>query len=194
MKKTNSANFTGSDAYKAASALVAKPNAAFAYLDTRPFFERAYGALKPLAMLGSAFLFPHVSDYVDLAKLPQAETISRHLSPTIFSEASDDQGLLLESVGPFTFMQAAIVGPGAIGAIAAPYYFKGWEQVRRNRRRVRRRLPLRRKRLAMSDFRNANSTECKKRGTSARDMVYSPLQYGYDQEKRVFPPLARSCH
>ncbi len=123
-EKTNTPNFTQGEAYKTAAASVGKPNLAFAYLDSRPFFERAYGALKPLAMLGSAFMFPHVGDYVDLAKLPEPETISKHLSPTVLSESSDDQGVLLESVGSFTFNQAAVVLPGAAAAIALPIYLR----------------------------------------------------------------------
>ena len=123
-EKTNTPNFTQSENYKAAAASVEKPNLLFAYLDSRPFFERAYGALKPLAMLGSAFLFPNVGQYVDLAKLPEAGTISKHLSPTVLSESSDDQGILLESVGSFTFNQAGVILPGIVGAVAFPMYMK----------------------------------------------------------------------
>ena len=113
-------NFTGSDPYKTAVALVGKPNMAFAYLDARAFFERTYGALKPLAMLGTAFMFPQAGDYVDLSKLPEAETISKHLAPTVFAEVGDDQGVLWESVGSFTFGEAAVVVGGATGAAAVP--------------------------------------------------------------------------
>ena len=117
---TPTPNFTGGETYKTALATVAKPNAAFAYLDARAFFERAYGAFKPFAMLGTAFLFPQSGDYVDLAKLPDAETISKHLSPAVLSETSDDAGILLESVGSFTYGEAAVVVAGAAGAVAIP--------------------------------------------------------------------------
>ena len=123
-EKANLPNFTQGDTYKASVASVEKPNAVFAYLDTRPFFERAYGALKPWAMIGSAFAFPHIGDYVDLSKLPDADVISKHLSPTVSSESIDDQGMLLESVGSFTLNQAVVIVPGAAAAVAVPMYMK----------------------------------------------------------------------
>lgn len=119
-EKTPAPNFTGSETYKAALATVSKPNEAFAYLDSKTFFERAYGALKPFAMLGTAFMFPQSGDYVDLAKLPDAETISKHLSPAVLSESSDDAGILLESVGSFTYGEAVVAVAGAAGAVAVP--------------------------------------------------------------------------
>ena len=119
-EKAPEPNFTAGEAYKTAAATVAKPSVAFAYLDARTFFDRAYGALKPFAMLGTAFMFPQSGDYVDLAKLPDAETISKHLSPSVFSESSDGAGVLLESVGSFTYGEAAVVVAGAAGAFAVP--------------------------------------------------------------------------
>ena len=113
-------NFTQTGAYKTAVASVEKANVAFAYLDSRAFFERAYGALKPLAMLGTAFMFPQSGQYVDLAKLPPAEVISKHLSPSVFSQSSDGQGVLLESVGSFTFGEAAFIIAGGSAAVAIP--------------------------------------------------------------------------
>lgn len=107
----------GSEGYKAASAAVVKPNVAFAYVDARAFFERAYGVLKPAAVMGAALFAPQISDYVDLGKLPETGTISRHLSPTVFSEAVDARGVTLESLGSVTLAQA--VAGMAIGAGAA---------------------------------------------------------------------------
>ena len=121
-EKTNTPNFTQGETYKTAAASVEKPNLAFAFLDARPFFERAYGTLKPLATLGAALAFPKVGDYVDLAKLPEAGTISKHLSPTVLSESNDDEGILMESVGSFTFNQAAVIVPGVVAAVALPVY------------------------------------------------------------------------
>ena len=113
-------NFTQSENYKTAMAAVEKPNVAFAYLDSRAFFERLYGALKPVAMLGAAFVLPQAGEYVDLGKLPPAEAISKHLSPTVLSETSDGQGILLESVGSFTCGEAAVVVVGGSVAAAIP--------------------------------------------------------------------------
>ena len=119
MLNANAPNFTQSETYKTAASSVGKANFAFAYLDSRAFFERLYGTLKPLAMFGTAFV-PQVGDYVDLGKLPSTEAISKHLSPTITSESMDGQGVLFESVGSFTGGQAVVVTAGAVGAAAIP--------------------------------------------------------------------------
>ena len=119
-EKTPAANFTAGEVYKKSVADVSKPNTAFAYLDSRVFFERLYGTLKPYAMT-AAFLLPQVNEYVDVSKLPEADVIARHLSPTVVSQTYSPDGCLLESVGTFTFGQAltAVVG-GSVGA-ASPF-------------------------------------------------------------------------
>ena len=72
--------------------------------------------MKPYALTAS-FLMPQVNDYVDLGKLPEADTVAKHLSPTVLSQTYDPNGCLTESVGTFTFGQAAaVIAGGAIGA------------------------------------------------------------------------------
>ena len=119
-EKAPAANFTASDVYKKASGEVSKPNTTFAYLDSRTFFERFYGALKPYAMT-AAFLLPQVNEYVDVSKLPEADVVARHLSPTVLSQTYNPDGCLLESVGSFTFGQAAVVVVGGSVGAAAPF-------------------------------------------------------------------------
>jgi hypothetical protein len=114
-------NFTQNEPYKTAAGEIPKANVAFGYLDNRAFFERVYGIVKPAAMLGAAFLFPQANDYVDLAKLPAAEVISKHLSPTVFSETLDAQGALAESTGTVTMGQGLIFLSAAAGAAAVPF-------------------------------------------------------------------------
>jgi hypothetical protein len=65
-------------------------------------------------------LVPHLSEYVDLGKLPAPETITRHLSPIVASGSIEDGGLLNESAGPVSSMQATLVSVAAVGAIAFP--------------------------------------------------------------------------
>ncbi len=113
-------NFTASDAYQAASGEVGKPNVSFGYLDSKTFFERFYGTLKPFALTAS-FLLPQINDYVDLGKLPEPETVAKHLSPTVLSESYTADGCLYESVGSFTYGQAAAVFVG--GAFGAAMQF-----------------------------------------------------------------------
>ena len=119
-EKAGVPNFTTSATYKTAMGTVDKPNVAATYIDAKPLFERTYTTLKPLAMFGAAFAGPQVNDYVDLSKLPEGEAISKHLSPIVLSEKSDDQGFLVESVGPVTFVQASAGLGGIIGAAAVP--------------------------------------------------------------------------
>ena len=113
-------NFTGGEAYKNALGMVTAPNASFVYLDSAALFERVYGTFRGFALFGAALLYPQLGDYVDLAKLPNAQTVSKHLSPTIFSQKTDEQGSLLESVGSFTLGQAAAVVVGGASAAAIP--------------------------------------------------------------------------
>jgi len=107
----------GTDAYRTAGALVGEPTMSFTYVDTKAIFERVYEVVKPFATMG---VVPHLSDYVDVAKLPQTETIGKHLSPIVSSASVKDGGLLVESAGPVTLTQlGAAAGVGA-GAAAIP--------------------------------------------------------------------------
>ena len=117
-EKSGGVNFTGGQAYKDGMATVPKGNVASGYLDSRVFFERLYGVLKPAALLGTTLLYPQANDYVDLGKLPDTETISKHLGPIVFSQSSDDQGTLVQSTGPVTFFQAG-AGLAAISGVVA---------------------------------------------------------------------------
>jgi hypothetical protein len=108
---------TGLDAvegYKKAAGLVEEPTKSFTYVDTKGIFEKIYG------LLGWVGLMPHVSEYVDIGKLPAAETISRHLSPIVASGSVKDGGLLVESAGPVTTTQAAVATVITAAAVAVP--------------------------------------------------------------------------
>lgn len=114
---TAGAGLAGAERYQSAVALVVAPTASFTYVDTKAIFERVYGMFRSIASLG---VVPHLADYVDIAKLPAPETISRHLGPMVASGAVKDGGLLLESAGPVTTMQAVLVTAVAVGAAAVP--------------------------------------------------------------------------
>lgn len=103
--------------YKKAAELVAEPTMSFSYVDTKAIFERVYGLFRGVASMG---FVPHLSDYVDIAKLPAPETISRHLSPMVASESVKDGGLLVESAGPVTTTQALLAVTVSAGAAAVP--------------------------------------------------------------------------
>ena len=93
-------------------------NEAFAFIDTRSIFVRAYTALRPVILFG-AQVMPGATDMIDTGKLPQTETIARHLPPVILSQQRFEDGVLLESSGPFTVSQLAIAA-AAGGALGAP--------------------------------------------------------------------------
>lgn len=113
--KTNAARLDKNATFQTAGDSVGKPSAAFGYIDSRVFFEKVYGiASNTLKMM--AIFNPHASDYADLNKLPGTGTISRHLSPIIYSQSSDDNGLLVESIGPVTFNQAVFAVAAGVGA------------------------------------------------------------------------------
>ncbi len=92
-------------------------NEVFAFLDTRSIFERAYTVLRPV-ILFSAQVMPAAAEMIDTTKLPQTETITRHLPPVILSQQRLEDGVLLESSGPITASEIALAS-AAGGIISA---------------------------------------------------------------------------
>jgi hypothetical protein len=99
---SNSAN------YKAAARALPAPTDSFAYIDTGLFYLRLDTAVRPLLMLGAAFL-PAIGNDVDLAKLPPPDAITKHLSPIVSSQRYERDGYIAESVGPITANEAVLV-------------------------------------------------------------------------------------
>ena len=104
-------------AYQKAAGLVGDPTMSFTYVDTKAVFERVYGLFRGVAAMG---FVPHLSNYVDISKLPAPETVSRHLSPMVSSGAVKDGGVLFESAGPVTLTQATMVTVLSIGVAMVP--------------------------------------------------------------------------
>jgi hypothetical protein len=86
---------------------VPPPTNFFAYIDTALLYNRLDATLRPILLMAAAFA-PHVNDSVDLAKIPEAQVITRHLSPIVDSQRYDRDGYVAESVGPITFNGATI--------------------------------------------------------------------------------------
>ena len=107
--------------FKTAAGTVSNPTGAFGYIDSKALFEKVYGVasntLKMMAMFN-----PHANDYADLSKLPSTEAISKHLSPIVYSQSTDENGTLMESSGPVTFNQT-IFGLGAGAGVASFGYY-----------------------------------------------------------------------
>jgi hypothetical protein len=102
--------------FRDASAQVPPADAAFNYVDTRLFYERADAAARPLLLMGAAF-YPALATTVDFSKWPAPEAIAKHLSPIVMSQRYDRDGYVTESVGPVTFREATIGVAGAVGCV-----------------------------------------------------------------------------
>jgi hypothetical protein len=66
--------------------------------------------------MGATF-YPNLSKNVDMAKLPPAQAIAKHLSPIVMSQRYEGDGYVTESVGPVTFREATLGLAGVIGAL-----------------------------------------------------------------------------
>jgi len=115
--KDGTARLNTSSAYTAAEGTVSAPTSSYGYLDLRGVFERAYGTFRPFLAMTLAFS-PDAAKYIDVAKLPSTETISKHLGTIVYSQSASERGVLVESTGTLTFNQA-LVGVIAGGVAAA---------------------------------------------------------------------------
>jgi len=97
-----------------ASALPAfrSTNEVFGYVDSRVLFERAFPMLRQVVTFGAAVM-PGVSDIIDSSKLPETETIAKHLDAIVYSQTRLPDGYLIESSGPITMNQALLLGAAA---------------------------------------------------------------------------------
>ena len=106
-------------AFAAASTSVVAPTSGFGYIDLRTLFERGYAPLKSLLGVSLAFS-SEAGQYLDAGKLPPAETISRHLGPIVYSQATTEHGTLIESTGPVTFNQVLLAATAGVIATTMP--------------------------------------------------------------------------
>lgn len=104
-----------SPAFSAVQPAFQRANETFGYLDSKAIFERAYPMLRQVVVFGAA-LVPGASDMVDATKLPETETIAKHLTPIVYSQTRLPEGILIESAGPIS-MNQVLVGGAGIGAL-----------------------------------------------------------------------------
>ncbi len=105
--------------YTRATKLVGEPTSAFAYLDTKTLFERAYGIFRPFLAMSMAFN-PEAGQYFDAGKLPTTDAIVRHLGPSTYSQRQVENGMIVESAGTLTLNQAMFGTAVGVGAAAFP--------------------------------------------------------------------------
>jgi hypothetical protein len=106
--------------FQNAERAVATAQQAFVYIDPALIYARFDATLRPLLAMGAAFL-PAVSDTVDLGKLPSADVITKHLSPTVMSQSYRSDGYVAESVGSVPFYQT-MIGAVTTGVAASAIY------------------------------------------------------------------------
>ncbi|MFN2623906.1 MAG: hypothetical protein ABR611_13795 [Chthoniobacterales bacterium] len=105
--------------FQNAERAVATPQQAFVYLDPAFVYARFDTSLRPLLAMGAAFL-PALSDTIDVSKLPPAEIVARHLSPTVMSQSYRGDGYVAESVGSVPFYET-VVGAVTASVIATTF-------------------------------------------------------------------------
>ena len=118
--ETSSSDLSSSANYKSAARSVPTPANFFAYIDTALLYSRLDATLRPILLMGAAFM-PGANDQVDLTKIPPAEIITKHLSPIVSSQTYKGDGYLTESIGPVTLNQAGVGLGVAIGFGFAAY-------------------------------------------------------------------------
>ena len=117
--KSGKAAIAASPAFVQAAKSVAAPTSGYGYLDLKTLIERSYTGLRTPIAMAIAFS-PDAAKYLDAGKLPGTEAISKHLSPAVYSQSVSMDGTLVESVGPLTFNQVAIMAIGGTVATALP--------------------------------------------------------------------------
>src|SRR5690606_18733345 len=76
-------NLAGSEAFTSSREMMKQSNVAFGYLASNSVFSKTYDTLRPV-LLFSAAMMPDVTEYADLSKLPETDSIARHLEPIVF--------------------------------------------------------------------------------------------------------------
>lgn len=100
--------------YQAAMARLPEATISTGFIDARAAFERLYGTVRPMLIMMAA-LGTQNGPSADFGKLPEAETISKHLGPIAVSQTVVEDGILVESEGRITANQAL----GGVGAAVA---------------------------------------------------------------------------
>jgi len=120
--KGGASALAGSVSFKTSTATLPEAHTLFAYIDLPLLYARLDASLRPIIQMAAAFA-PSSSKDVDLTKLPDVATVTKHLSPIVSSHSYDRDGYMMESVGPVTFSHA-IIGSVALGTFGYQAYEK----------------------------------------------------------------------
>lgn len=94
-------------------------NEVFGYVDAKAVFERGFPFVRQIVTFGAAMM-PGMSDLIDASKIPDTETIAKHLQPIVYAQTRLADGYLVESSGPITMNQAVLLGAGAGASLMKP--------------------------------------------------------------------------
>ena len=118
MQPTAAQSLAATDKFKVAAKLLPEARQMFVYLDLATLYLRLDASLRPILQMTAAFV-PKVTQEIDPTKLPNAEVISRHLSPIVASQSYAGTGYRSESIGPITITQTVGVAAMAwLGVVA----------------------------------------------------------------------------
>lgn len=105
------AGLAESEAFAGLKPVMEQSDIAFAYIALDRIFGTAYDRLRPV-LIFSAALMPGAFEFMDVSKLPETESVVRHLEPVWFSKRTVENGYLMETGGPVTFNQLVALGIG----------------------------------------------------------------------------------
>ncbi len=105
--------------FKSAMSDFKSANEVFGFIDTKKIFTRGYPLARQIMIFGAAVM-PGMTDIIEASKLPETETVARHLQPIVYSQTRLPDGYLIESRGPITLNQAVIGGAGAASSFFKP--------------------------------------------------------------------------
>jgi hypothetical protein len=106
-------------AFAAAETAYRTANEVFGYVDTKKLVEHSYPKLRQIIIFGAAIM-PGVSDIIDGSKLPETDTIARHLQPIVYGQTRIPEGYLIESSGPITMNHAFLIAAAAGASLFKP--------------------------------------------------------------------------
>lgn len=105
--------------FKSALSDFKSANEVFGFIDTKKIFTRGYPLARQIMIFGAAVM-PGVTDIIEASKLPETETVARHLQPIVYAQTRLPDGFLIESRGPVTLNQAVLGGAGAASSFFKP--------------------------------------------------------------------------
>jgi hypothetical protein len=110
--KSGGPTLAQSPVFQSGMKTVVQPTVGTLYVDMKVLFERLYEKFKPMLAFQIAGS-EEAAKYLDPGKLPKAETISKHLQPTVVAYGDAPQGFIIEGAGTVS-LYGALLPPAVI--------------------------------------------------------------------------------